>query len=164
MLNQAAIGSLFQILQFPRCIQDLISVAVLFQAVSADCFLFKHKSHCLSPNCCVCLYLDYAIYLVMHIQDWCLCLNEYLNVISSFLINFSNLSTYVINMLFCLVAHDSICSCTNASELCFSLVKVHIVFSQSATQQCKRSILSRENWSWREKYLLVMHTNAALAL
>lgn len=49
-------GSLFQILQFPRCIQDLYIVSLLFQAVSADCFLFKHKSHLLTPNCRVCLF------------------------------------------------------------------------------------------------------------
>lgn len=51
-------GFLSQMLQFPRCIQDLYIVSLLFQAVSADCFLFKHKSHLLTPNCCVCLFLQ----------------------------------------------------------------------------------------------------------
>lgn len=69
-------GSLFQILQFPRCIQDLYIVSLLFQAVSADCFLFKHKSHILTPNCCVCLFLQISLLLlhllndkIMHIQE-----------------------------------------------------------------------------------------------
>lgn len=71
-------SSLFQILQFPRCIQDLYIVSLLFQAVAADCFLFKHKSHLLTPNCCLCLFLQISIPLlhllksrIMHIQDLC---------------------------------------------------------------------------------------------
>lgn len=54
-------GSLFQMLQFPRCIQDLYIVSLLFQAVSADCFLFEHKSHLLTLNCCVCLLLPTTV-------------------------------------------------------------------------------------------------------
>lgn len=69
-------GSLFQIPQFPRCIQDLHIVSLLIQAVSADCFLFMHKSHCLTLNCGVCLFLQINLPLlhlliskIMYIQD-----------------------------------------------------------------------------------------------
>lgn len=76
-------GSLFQILQFHRCIQDLYIVSLLFQAVSADCFLFKHKSHLLTPNCCDCFFPTKKPTTVffffsffksgfMHIQDFCM--------------------------------------------------------------------------------------------
>lgn len=36
---------------FPRCTQDVRIVSPLIQAVSADCFLFEHKSHRLTLNC-----------------------------------------------------------------------------------------------------------------
>lgn len=36
---------------FPRCTQDVHIASPLIQAVSADCFLFEHKSHRLILNC-----------------------------------------------------------------------------------------------------------------
>lgn len=44
-------GASFFLPPSPRCAQDVRIVSPLIQAVSAHCFLFKHKSHRLTLNC-----------------------------------------------------------------------------------------------------------------
>lgn len=44
-------GASFFLPPFPRCTQDVRIVSPLILAVSADCFLFEHKSHRLTLNC-----------------------------------------------------------------------------------------------------------------
>lgn len=179
-------SSLFQILQFPRCIQDLYIVSLLFQAVAADCFLFKHKSHLLTPNCCVCLFLQISIPLlhllksrIMHIQDLCTWHYSCKHVGSSFMkhILYSNeaLKRFHLkndqNLFVCLQTWldfiYSTCRCTMYSDLCAS-DKSPTLLSPCPFPEFnitwllpfvlhKRHTLSHKNWSRQEKYLLVMH-------